>query len=227
MIESIAPDLDAVKQRQQAMWASGDFHAVAALIQPVADDALRRRRPPGRLARPRRRDRQRQRRDRRRAAAAATSSASTTSRRSSPAGAAGPRPKGSTIELLEGDAEAIPFPDASFDAVVSVFGSMFAPDHARAAAELARVVPPRRPDRARDLDARRLHRRDAEGRRGARAARRRASPRRSSGARRPTSASCSATRSTRSGCQERTFTFRFRSAEALRRVLPRPTTGRR
>ena len=32
-----APDLSAVKQRQQVMWASGDFHAVATLIQPVAD----------------------------------------------------------------------------------------------------------------------------------------------------------------------------------------------
>src|SRR6478735_2831614 len=32
-----APDLKQVKQRQQQMWASGDFHAVAMLIQPVAD----------------------------------------------------------------------------------------------------------------------------------------------------------------------------------------------
>ena len=31
--EAIAPDLAAVKQRQQRMWASGDFHAVAALIR--------------------------------------------------------------------------------------------------------------------------------------------------------------------------------------------------
>ena len=32
-----APDLSQIKQRQQQMWASGDFHAVAMLIQPVAD----------------------------------------------------------------------------------------------------------------------------------------------------------------------------------------------
>ena len=32
-----APDLTLVKKRQQQMWASGDFHAVAMLIQPVAD----------------------------------------------------------------------------------------------------------------------------------------------------------------------------------------------
>ena len=50
--------------------------------------------------------------------------------------------EGLAVELLEGDAEALPFPDASFDAVTSVFGSMFAPDHARTAAELLRVCRP-------------------------------------------------------------------------------------
>ncbi len=40
------------------------------------------------------------------------------------------------------DAEALPFADASFDAALSTFGVMFAPDHAKAAAELARVVRP-------------------------------------------------------------------------------------
>src|SRR5207247_10016685 len=47
--------------------------------------------------------------------------------------------EGLEVELLEGDAEALPFPDDSFDAVTSVFGCMFAPDHAQAAAELLRV----------------------------------------------------------------------------------------
>ena len=46
------------------------------------------------------------------------------------------------VEFLEGDAEDLPFPDASFDAVISVYGVMFAPDHHRAAAELARVCRP-------------------------------------------------------------------------------------
>ena len=40
------------------------------------------------------------------------------------------------------DAEALPFEDASFDAVLSTFGVMFAPDQATAAAELARVCRP-------------------------------------------------------------------------------------
>src|SRR5215210_7083571 len=50
--------------------------------------------------------------------------------------------EGLDIELLEGDAEALPFADASFDAVTSVFGSMFAPNQAQAAAELLRVCRP-------------------------------------------------------------------------------------
>jgi SAM-dependent methyltransferase len=49
---------------------------------------------------------------------------------------------GSPIELVEGDAQAMPFPDAGFDTVMSVFGVMFAPDQARAAAELLRVCRP-------------------------------------------------------------------------------------
>ena len=38
-----------------------------------------------------------------------------------------------------GDAEAIPFPDASFDVVLSTYGVMFAPDPKLAAAEMLRV----------------------------------------------------------------------------------------
>ncbi len=41
------------------------------------------------------------------------------------------------------DAEALPFKDASFDAVLSTFGVMFSPDQARAATEMARVCRPR------------------------------------------------------------------------------------
>ncbi|MCP2068314.1 class I SAM-dependent methyltransferase [Pseudomonas laurylsulfatiphila] len=40
------------------------------------------------------------------------------------------------------DAEALPFADASFDAVLSTFGVMFTPDQPKAAAELARVCRP-------------------------------------------------------------------------------------
>jgi SAM-dependent methyltransferase len=47
--------------------------------------------------------------------------------------------EGLTIEAREADAEALPFPDASFDVVLSTFGVMFSPNQQRAAAELLRV----------------------------------------------------------------------------------------
>lgn len=42
----------------------------------------------------------------------------------------------------EGDAEALPYPDASFDVVATIFGAMFAPRPDRVAAELLRVCRP-------------------------------------------------------------------------------------
>jgi SAM-dependent methyltransferase len=50
--------------------------------------------------------------------------------------------EGLDIEWVEADAEALPFDDGSFDAVVSVFGAMFAPRPERVASELFRVVRP-------------------------------------------------------------------------------------
>ena len=49
---------------------------------------------------------------------------------------------GVEVQWIEGDAEALPVDDASFDVVVSVFGCMFAPRHRVAAAEMARVLRP-------------------------------------------------------------------------------------
>lgn len=46
---------------------------------------------------------------------------------------------GLALELREGDAEALPFADGAFDAVLSTFGVMFTPDQLRAARELLRV----------------------------------------------------------------------------------------
>jgi SAM-dependent methyltransferase len=46
------------------------------------------------------------------------------------------------ITFLEADAENIPFPDASFDVVLSTFGSMFAPSPEQAAREMLRVCRP-------------------------------------------------------------------------------------
>lgn len=49
---------------------------------------------------------------------------------------------GLTITWREGDAEALPYRDGSFDRVVSNFGVMFAPRHRHAARELVRVLRP-------------------------------------------------------------------------------------
>ncbi|MFN8163018.1 MAG: methyltransferase domain-containing protein [Solirubrobacterales bacterium] len=46
------------------------------------------------------------------------------------------------IEFVEADAQDLPFEDASFDVVMSIFGAMFAPDQERTAAELLRVAKP-------------------------------------------------------------------------------------
>jgi len=50
--------------------------------------------------------------------------------------------EGLAIDFVEGDAEELPFEDASFDAVLSTLGVMFAPDQQKAADELLRVVKP-------------------------------------------------------------------------------------
>jgi len=50
--------------------------------------------------------------------------------------------EGLDAQFHVGDAEALPFADGEFDAVLSVFGSMFAPDHRRTAAEMLRVTRP-------------------------------------------------------------------------------------
>jgi ubiquinone/menaquinone biosynthesis C-methylase UbiE len=46
------------------------------------------------------------------------------------------------IDWLEGDAQALPFDDDSYDRVISAIGHMFAPDHQRTAAEMRRVCGP-------------------------------------------------------------------------------------
>lgn len=50
--------------------------------------------------------------------------------------------EGLTIQFDEGDAESLPYADASFDEVVSMYGAMFAPRPELVAAELVRVSRP-------------------------------------------------------------------------------------
>jgi SAM-dependent methyltransferase len=134
-------DLGAVKARQQATWASGDFAEIATLIVSVAErlcDAADLRAGWRVLD----------------VATGSGNAAIAAARLGCTAvgidyvpgllerGRLRAAAEGLEVELLEGDAEALPFADASFDAVTSVFGSMFAPDHGRAAAEIVRVTRP-------------------------------------------------------------------------------------
>jgi len=48
--------------------------------------------------------------------------------------------EGLRVDFRQADAEALPFQDETFDAVVSTFGVMFTPDQGRAAAEMVRVL---------------------------------------------------------------------------------------
>jgi SAM-dependent methyltransferase len=137
-----AVDLDAVKQVQQKTWSEGDFSVVAGIINIVSEelcDAIEIL-PDERVL------------------DVACGSGNTTI-------SAARRAWGNTvgldyvpellerareraaaerldIELVEGDAEGLPFDDGSFDVVLSTFGVMFAPDHRKAAGELLRVCKP-------------------------------------------------------------------------------------
>ena len=66
--------------------------------------------------------------------------------------------EGMEITFEVGDAEELPYDDASFDVVLSTIGVMFCPDQEKAASELLAGVQARGQDRARQLDARQLHR---------------------------------------------------------------------
>ena len=136
-----APDLVQVKQRQQKMWASGDFHAVARQIQPVAETLCE---AVDLQAGSRVLD-----------VACGSGNAAIAAARMDcdvvgidyvpsllARGRRRAEAEGVSILLLEADAETIPFPDASFDAVLSVYGAMFAPNHPQVAAELTRVCRP-------------------------------------------------------------------------------------
>lgn len=50
--------------------------------------------------------------------------------------------EGAEITFDQGDAEDLPYPDASFDVVLSTLGVMFAPNQEKAAAELLRICRP-------------------------------------------------------------------------------------
>jgi SAM-dependent methyltransferase len=133
--------LDEIKAKQQVTWSSGDYGQVARLTVPLAEALIDAVEPhagarvldvatgTGHVA-----------------IAAARRFADVTGVDYVPALLETARRRaaaeGLAADFREADAEALPFPDASFDYVLSAIGVMFTSDHGRAAAELVRVCRP-------------------------------------------------------------------------------------
>ena len=135
----VQPDLAALKARQQGAWSSGDYAVVGITLQIVGEElceALDLRSGQKVLD-----------------VAAGNGNASLAAARRwcevvstdyvpslLERGRSRAAADGLSIQFKEADAEALPFAEASFDAVVSTFGVMFTPDQDKAAAELAKVT---------------------------------------------------------------------------------------
>jgi SAM-dependent methyltransferase len=136
-----APDFEAIKKRQQATWASGDFAVVGTTLQIVGEmlaeaaDVCAGERVLDVAAG-----------NGNATLAAARRYADVTSTDYVPEllekGRRRAEAEGLVVEFEVADAEALPYDIASFDVVLSTFGVMFTPDHARAAREMLRVVRP-------------------------------------------------------------------------------------
>src|SRR6185369_13709003 len=136
-----APDLAALKIRQQVAWSSGDYAVVGTTLQIVGEalcealdlhsgqSVLDVAAGNGNVT-----------------LAAARRWCDVTSTDYVPAllerGRLRAEAEGLTVKFKQADAEALPFADASFDAVVSTFGVMFTANQDKAAAELVRVCKP-------------------------------------------------------------------------------------
>ena len=134
----VTVDLAAVKQKQQAAWSSGDYAVVGVTLQIVGEslceaaDILSGERVLDVAAG-----------NGNATLAAARRWARVTSTDYVPQllerGRSRAQAEGLDIEFRVADAEALPFDDGSFDAVLSTFGVMFTPNQEKAAAELLRV----------------------------------------------------------------------------------------
>ena len=134
-------DIDAIKQKQQATWASGDYAVIGTKLQIVGESLCEALDLPagskvldvaagnGNVS-----------------LAAARRGCDVTATDYVEALLEGTKQRaaaeGLSIKTQFADAEALPFEDNSFDAVVSTFGVMFAPDPERSAAEMVRVCRP-------------------------------------------------------------------------------------
>ncbi len=136
------PDFSAIKQRQQATWASGDYHMIGTQILIVSElliESLDLHSTERVLD----------------VATGSGNAAMAAARRGCsvvgvdyvPALLDRARRRVEAeglndVTFADGDAEELPFDDGEFDVTASVFGAMFAPDQERTAAEMARVTRP-------------------------------------------------------------------------------------
>jgi ubiquinone/menaquinone biosynthesis C-methylase UbiE len=136
-----APDFNTVKQRQQVTWASGDYAVIGTTLQIVGEtlaESLDLRAGSRVLD----------------VAAGNGNATLAAARRFTQItstdyvpellekGRRRAEAEGLAVTFEVADAENLPYADASFDVAMSVFGSMFTPDHQRSADEMLRVVKP-------------------------------------------------------------------------------------
>ncbi|HVH23686.1 MAG TPA: methyltransferase domain-containing protein [Pseudonocardia sp.] len=143
MTNTVDRDADReLKAKHRALWASGDYSAVAAELIPAlglelvracairpGQDVLDVAAGTGNAAIPA-------------AELGATVIASDLTPELFEAGRKIAADRGVDLDWVDGDAEALPFPDNSFDMVMSCVGAMFAPRHQATADELIRVCRP-------------------------------------------------------------------------------------
>lgn len=138
---STTPDFNAIKARQQAAWGSGDYAVIGTTLQIVGESLAQ--------ACDLRTD------ERVLDVAAGNGNATLAAARCGckvtstdyvgallQRGAERARADHLAVSFQTADVEALPFESGSFDAVLSTFGVMFAPDHAAAASEMLRVCRP-------------------------------------------------------------------------------------
>jgi ubiquinone/menaquinone biosynthesis C-methylase UbiE len=141
-VQPIQADLAALKTKQQAAWASGDYAIVGTTLQIVGEELCEALDLRGK--------------ERVLDVAAGNGNATLAAARRwcdvvstdyVPSllenGRRRAEAEGAAVTFQTADAETLPFPDASFDVVTSTFGVMFTANHDKAAAELLRVCKPK------------------------------------------------------------------------------------